>query len=72
MHFLKAVVIWLLSVRHGISSPLQQLTTATMGTRFRRESEPQWHVEFIPNNITAHMNTLEQIQVRITSKFATY
>ncbi|XP_037824625.1 P3 protein-like [Lucilia sericata] len=69
MHFLKALLIWLLSVmvRHGISSPLQQITTATMGTRFRRESEPQWHVEFNPKNMTAHMDTLEKVEVTITN-----
>lgn len=70
MHFPNCIVIFVLMVRHGISTPLQQITTATLAPRFRIESQPQWRVEFKPKNLTAHMQTVEQIEVSITSKFA--
>lgn len=69
MHFINALVIGLLCMCHGISPSNQHFSTATLGTRILRDAQPQWHVNFIPYNMTAHMDTVAQIIVEITSKF---
>ena len=71
MNFLKCIVIGFLSIVmacHATTPVMQKFVTATTGTRIIQELKPQWHVEFIPKNATAHMDTELQIEVIITSK----
>ena len=70
MKCLKCIVIGFLSivmVCHAITPVMEKFVTATTGTRIIRETKPQWHVEFIPKNATAHMDTELQIEVNIAS-----
>lgn len=49
-------------------SAQQHSSTATLSSRVIKDGIPQWNVQFMPNNMTAHMGTVAQIQVEITSE----
>lgn len=71
MQFLNAILLWLLCITssHAISQGMQQVATATTGTRIIYDTQPQWNVKFIPANLTAHMDTVTLIVVELSSKF---